>query len=183
MMVTGAPPTISFAISCQIRILRGYARASPPMTSEMTGSALPMLAAHPAAVPSLSCSKRGMSIDGMPSLRGPPDLISSKGTVCFEKSVRGHSARQLRGSATAVPKLALVVGAMSTAKSAIARMRFRNLNSSSAEGPLLPGSAPPDRDLSHFPCSLERPKRFHAPLIYARVWPPKARHVRSGRAS
>src|SRR5262249_42481273 len=73
------------------------------MASEMTGSTLPMRVAHPDAAPLLSRSKLGMSIDGIPSLRGPPDLISSRGTVCCEKSVWGHSARQLNGSAMALP--------------------------------------------------------------------------------
>src|SRR6266705_328954 len=132
---------MSFAISCQIRIRRGYARVSPPITSEMTGSALPMPAAQPVAAPSLSCSKRGMSIEGMPSLGGPPDLVASNGTVCREKSVRGHSARQLRGSAMAVPSVVPVAEAMSTANKTIARMRFRNLNGSPAEGLIRPLSA------------------------------------------
>src|SRR6266540_4097333 len=150
---------MSFAISCQIRIRRGYARASPPMASETTGSALPMPAAQPLAAPSLSCSKRGMSIEGIPSLGGPPDLISSNGTVCREKSVRGHSVRQLRESATAVPRVVPVAGAMSTANRTIARMRFRNLKGSPAEGLIVP-SAPPDRNAHLFLYSLDRPKRL-----------------------
>src|SRR5713226_7189941 len=98
------------------------------MVSEMTGSALPMRLAHPAATPSVSRSKRGVSIDGISSLRGPPDLISSSGTVCCEKSVPGHSARQPPGSTGALPGAALMAAATSVAASTIARMPCRNLN-------------------------------------------------------
>src|SRR5712691_5379920 len=98
------------------------------MVSEMTGSASPMLMAHPAATPSLSRSKRGRSIDAIPSLRGPPDLISSSGTVCCEKSVRGHSARQPPGSARAVPGAVPMAAATSVAASTAGRMPFRKLN-------------------------------------------------------
>src|SRR5207247_6506866 len=131
---------------------------------ELTGSALPIPSAQPVAAPSLSCSKRGMSIERMPSLGGPPDLISSNGTVCREKSVPGHSARQLRESATAVPSVVPVAEAMSTANRTIARMRFRNLNGLPAEGVIAP-SAPPDRNARLFLCSLDPPKRL--PAIHA----------------
>src|SRR5262245_28921722 len=100
------------------------------MASEMTGSALPMRAAHPDAAPPLSRSKRGMSIAGIPSLRGPPDLISSRGTVCCEKSVRGHSARQLNDSAVALPTAIAARAPTAATISTAVRMQFPNLNGS-----------------------------------------------------
>src|SRR5438093_8475738 len=127
----------------------------------MTGSALPMPAAQPVAAPSLSCSKRGMSIERIPSLGGPPDLISANGTVCREKSVPGHSARQLRESATAVPSVVPVAEVTSTANRTIARMRFRYLKGSPAEGVIAP-SAPPDRTARLLLYSLDPPTRLPA---------------------
>src|SRR5262249_6916148 len=62
--------------------------------------------ADPVALPSASRSKRGASIAGIPSFGGPPDLIPANGTLCLEKSVRGHSKRQLIGSADKVRRLA-----------------------------------------------------------------------------
>src|SRR5215813_8568453 len=100
------------------------------MASEMTGSALPMRVAHPDAAPLLSRSKLGMSIDGIPSLRGPPDLISSRGTVCCEKSVWGHSARQLNGSAVALPTVIAARAPTAATISTVVRMQFPNLNGS-----------------------------------------------------
>jgi hypothetical protein len=120
---TGVPPTISFTISCQIRTLSGYARASSWMTSEMTGSIPPMRVAHPEGAPSFSRSKRGLSIDRIPSLGGPPDLISFNGTVCCEKSVRGHSARQLLGSAAALLTI-VMAAATSAAAITVKRTQF-----------------------------------------------------------
>jgi hypothetical protein len=43
----------------------------------------------------------GLSIGGMPSRGGPPDMISSSETDAFEKSVFGHSARLYSGKANA----------------------------------------------------------------------------------
>src|SRR5262249_43643789 len=63
---------------------------------------------------------RGASIEGIPSFGGPPERISANGTLCREKSVRGHSERQLVGSASAVPRQT-AVAAPSSAPNAIAR--------------------------------------------------------------
>src|SRR6266849_8936195 len=76
------------------------------MERVITGSVSPRAALHPVGFPPTSCSKRGASMAGIPSLRGPPDLISRSGTLYLEKSVRGHSSRQLAGSASDVPRLA-----------------------------------------------------------------------------
>src|SRR6516225_5134419 len=65
------------------------------MEREITGSVSPSAALDPVALPSASRSKRGASIAGIPSFGGPPDLIPANGTLCLEKSVRGHSNRQL----------------------------------------------------------------------------------------
>src|SRR5262249_25424304 len=100
------------------------------MASEMTGSTLPMRVAHPDAAPLLSRSKLGMSIDGIPSLRGPPDLISSRGTVCCEKSVWGHSARQLNGSAVALPTIVAARAPTAATISTVVRVQITNLNGS-----------------------------------------------------
>src|SRR5262249_29691149 len=79
---------------------------SSPMERAITGSVSPSAALDPVALPSASRSKRGASIAGIPSFGGPPDLIPANGTLCLEKSVRGHSNRQLTGSASNVPRLA-----------------------------------------------------------------------------
>src|SRR5262249_41178 len=76
------------------------------MERAITGSASPRPPLHPVALPSASRSKRGASIAGVPFFGGPPDLIPTNGTLCLEKSVRGHSKRQLIGSADNVPRLA-----------------------------------------------------------------------------
>src|SRR6516162_10875128 len=82
------------------------ARASSPMERATTGSVSPSAALDPVALPPASRSKRGASTAGIPSFGGPPDLIPANGTLCLEKSVRGHSKRQLIGSADKVPRLA-----------------------------------------------------------------------------
>jgi ribonuclease I len=71
-----------------------------------------------------------MSIAGIPSLRGPPDLISSRGTVCCEKSVWGHSARRLNGSAVALPTVIAAKALTAATISTVVRMQFPNLNGS-----------------------------------------------------
>src|SRR5262245_27795197 len=76
------------------------------MERAITGSVSPSAALDPVALPSASRSKRGASIAGIPSFGGPPDLIPANGTLCLEKSERGHSSRQLIGSADNVPRLA-----------------------------------------------------------------------------
>src|SRR5262245_6407976 len=76
------------------------------MERAITGSVSPSAALDPVALPSASRSKRGASIAGIPSFGGPPDLIPANGTLCLEKSVRGHSNRQLIGSADKAPRLA-----------------------------------------------------------------------------
>src|SRR6516225_5137430 len=76
------------------------------MERATTGSVSPSAALDPVALPPASRSKRGASIAGIPSFGGPPDLIPANGTLCLEKSVRGHSNRQLIGSADNVPRLA-----------------------------------------------------------------------------
>src|SRR5262249_3098086 len=74
------------------------------MERAITGSVSPSAAIDPIALPSASRSNRGASIAGIPSLGGPPDLIAANGTLCLEKSVRGHCKRQLIGSASNVPR-------------------------------------------------------------------------------
>jgi len=131
------------------------------MASEMTGSVSPMRLAHPDVAPSLSRSKRGLSIDGIPSSGGPPDLTSSNGTVWREKSVRGHSARQLPGSAMALPPAVAMTGATSVAATSnVTGMRFRNLNGSPLRC-LIPLSASRSRSFDVYD-SLDRPKRLPA---------------------
>src|SRR6516164_505162 len=76
------------------------------MERAITGSVSLSAALDPVALPSASRSKRGASIAGIPSFGGPPDLILANETLCLEKSVRGHSNRQLIGSADKVPRLA-----------------------------------------------------------------------------
>src|SRR6516225_9629170 len=76
------------------------------METAITGSVSPSAALDPVALASASRSKRGASIAGIPSFGGPPDLIPANGTLCLEKSVRGHSKRQLIGSADNVPRQA-----------------------------------------------------------------------------
>src|SRR5262249_20347337 len=146
--------------------LRGYARTSPRMASEMTGSALPMRAAHPDAAPPLSRSKRGMSIAGIPSLRGPPDLISSRGTVCCEKSVRGHSARQPNDSAVALPTAIAAKAPTAATISTVVRMQFPNLNGSplriSISSQRLQIAICVDFDLHY---SLDRPTRLQVRAV------------------
>ena len=82
VIATGSAPTMSLTISCQIKICRGYARASLPRTKKITGSrglSQPSAASTP--------TNSGLSIARIPSLGGPPDMISDKGTLCFPKSV------------------------------------------------------------------------------------------------
>src|SRR5262249_11840176 len=74
------------------------------MESAITGSRSPSAALHPIGLPLTSRSKRGASIAGIPSFGGPPDLMPANGTLCLEKSVRGHCKRQLIGSADNVPR-------------------------------------------------------------------------------
>jgi hypothetical protein len=69
----------------------------------------------PAGRPRSNRSKRGISIDGMPSLAGAPDLISASGTLCLEKSVRRHSKRQPAGSASTLPSMTSADAPNSTA--------------------------------------------------------------------
>src|SRR5215813_3449640 len=76
------------------------------MERAITGSVSLSAALDPVALPSASRSKRGASIAGIPSFGGPPDLIPANGTLCLEKSVCGHSKRQLIGSADNVARLA-----------------------------------------------------------------------------
>src|SRR5215813_6801465 len=76
------------------------------MERAITGSVSPSATLDPVGLPSANRSKRGASIAGIPSFGGPPDLIPAKGTLCFEKSVRDHSNRQLIGSASDVPRRA-----------------------------------------------------------------------------
>src|SRR5262245_62364328 len=76
------------------------------MERAITGSVSPSAAHDPVACPSASRSKRGASIAGIPSFGGPPDLIPANGTLCLDISVRGHSKRQLIGSADNVPRQA-----------------------------------------------------------------------------
>src|SRR6516164_5548827 len=94
------------------------------MERAITGSVSPSAAIDPVALPSASRSKRGASIAGIPSFEGPPDLILANGTLCLEKSVRGHSKRQLIGSAGKVPRLASTAVPRS-AVNAINPMRLR----------------------------------------------------------
>jgi hypothetical protein len=72
--------------------------------------------------------------------------------------VRGHSARQLRASAKAVPGVALVAGATRTANNVVTWMRFRILNSSTAEGlyGLLSASGSRSASISLFARSSEK---------------------------
>src|SRR5215831_9512338 len=93
------------------------------MERAITGSVSPSAALDPVALPSASRSKRGASIAGIPSFGGPPDLIPANGTLCLEKSVRGHSKRQLIGSADKVPRLAST-GVPRNALNAINPMRL-----------------------------------------------------------
>src|SRR5262249_59063652 len=93
------------------------------MERAITGSVSLSAAIDPVAVPSANRSKRGVSIAGIPSFGGPPDLISTNGTLCLEKSVRGHSKRQLTGSASNIPRLA----STNTPKTAISAINFGRL--------------------------------------------------------
>jgi hypothetical protein len=67
----------------------------------ITGSLSVIVFAHPSVCPFAKTSNFGLSIEGIPSLGGPPDLISSKETECREKSVSGHSLAHCRVSAVA----------------------------------------------------------------------------------
>ena len=55
------------------------------MARPMTGSF------SPRSVISETGTNLGLSIEGMPSLGGPPLMISLRSTECWEKSVFGHS--------------------------------------------------------------------------------------------
>ena len=49
-----------------------------------------------------AATKTGSSIEGMPSLGGPPDMISSKEIDDLEKSVSPHSNNQPDGASRAI---------------------------------------------------------------------------------
>src|SRR6516162_2940158 len=98
------------------------------MERAITGSVSPSAALDPVALPSASRSKRGASIAGIPSFGGPPDLIPANGTLCLEKSVRGHSKRQLTGSASNIPRLA----STDTPKTAVSTINFERLPTNDA---------------------------------------------------
>src|SRR5260370_142341 len=85
------------------------------MERAITGSVSPRPALHSAGLPPTNRSKRGASIAGIPSLGGPPDLIVANGTLCLEKSVRGHSERQPTGSASSAPRRASTAAPSSVA--------------------------------------------------------------------
>src|SRR5215467_1324982 len=98
------------------------------MERAITGSVSPSAALDPVALPSASRSKRGASIDGIPSFGGPPDLIPANARLCLEKSVRGHSKRQLIGSADKVPRLA----STNRPKTAVSAINLGNLSTNDA---------------------------------------------------
>ncbi len=92
-MVTGTPPISSLTISCDIKIARGNARASPLISTLITGSFSFRYGGE-----SDTSWYLGLSIGGMPSRGGPPDKISSNGTECLEKSVLQPRVRNSGGS-------------------------------------------------------------------------------------
>src|SRR6516164_5282916 len=98
------------------------------MERAVTGSVSPSAALDIVALPSASRSKRGASIAGIPSFGGPPDLIPANDTLCLEKSVRGHSNRQLIGSASNIPRLA----STDTPKTAVSAINFERLPTNDA---------------------------------------------------
>src|SRR5262249_40816101 len=98
------------------------------MERAITGSVSPSATLDPVGLPSANRSKRGASIAGIPSFGGPPDLIPANGTLCLEKSVRGHSKRQLIGSADKVPRLA----STNRPKTAVSAINLGNLSTNDA---------------------------------------------------
>lgn len=66
----------------------------------------------------------GWSIAGIPSLRGPPEVISAYATEWREKSVRGHSPRQDAGLARAALVAAKSPSATSAKPGALRRAIF-----------------------------------------------------------
>jgi len=76
--IRGVFPIWSFIISCHIKICSGYARASPYRTKEITGSfPLSQLFA------SFVGTKFGLSMEGIPSFGGPPELNSESSMERF----------------------------------------------------------------------------------------------------
>ena len=65
----------------------------------------------------------GSSIAGMPSLGGPPEMMSFRSMLNFEKSVFGHSERQKAGLACAG---AAAARSTSTAKKEAAKAAIRS---------------------------------------------------------
>ena len=95
----GSPLIRSFTISCHMRKRRGYARSLPPIFTESTGSCGLMFLSS--LLPSLTETIRGAFMAGIPSLGGPPLIISANGTECRAKLVFGNSACQARGGFSA----------------------------------------------------------------------------------
>ena len=112
--VTGTPPMSSLTISCDIRIARGNARASPLISTLMTGSFSLMYDGGSATSMYL-----GLSIGGMPSRGGPPDMISSNGTECLEKSVFQPPVRNRGGSSLRRSSGSLTTGSDSSSMGAL----------------------------------------------------------------
>jgi hypothetical protein len=94
---TATPPRVSFTISCHMRTASGYARASSPTTSEITGDR-----SRSQRRASAMDSYRGASIAGMPSFGGPPPRNSPRLTLAFVKSVRQPAVGTLRSSGSAI---------------------------------------------------------------------------------
>src|SRR5918996_1478887 len=92
---SGSPPTVSFAISCQIKIWIGYAFASFPTCTKITGS---FDFSHASA--SEMEINWGSLRAGMPSLGGPPERISLYGTLCLLKSVVNSDVARAGGGSS-----------------------------------------------------------------------------------
>ena len=93
VMVIGIPATLSLTISCQIKIDNGYALDLLLIFIVINGALSLMLVIFDILM------NVGLSIGGIPSLGGAPEIISLNLTECWLKSVLGHSYDQLLGLA------------------------------------------------------------------------------------
>ena len=89
----GVPPSVSFTISCHIRIESGYARRSPPDSTAITVSA-----ASKTRKASETGAISGASMGRIASLPSPPDTISDSGTARMLKSVSQPAGSKASGS-------------------------------------------------------------------------------------